>query len=169
MPRATRAVNVNVPREATGWGHVHGLAIAWMALLAVNALAQQPSPSPSPGRVELHQPPAPPPDAGAKTVAVPGPRRSGGSSADAGALRDLRALSLAIGVAQVNLGGATRRLRVGDAIAGDVVKAIGDGRIVLARRDPEGGEATVVVRFDAQGRASVRVISLRDRTKAPTR
>lgn len=116
----------------------------------------------------MHRPPDAPLDGSARTIKVPAsPRPSAVSSADAGSLKGMRALSVGSGEARVALGSEQRTLRPGDVVAGDLVKAIGDGRIILARPDALGGESTVVVTFDAQGRALVRVISLRDRSTAP--
>jgi hypothetical protein len=144
------------------------LAAAVLAAWAAPAMGQQPSPSPSPSP-ELQRPSPPPLDTRSRTVAIPAsPRPSAPTSADAGALKDLRVLWVGAGEAQVSLLGAARRLRPGDVIAGDVVRSIGDGRLVLARADRDGGESTVVVAPDAQGRVSVRVISVRDRTAPKT-
>ena len=48
----------------------------------------------------------------------------------------------------------------------DVVKAIGDGRIVLTSSGPDGA-ATVIASFDAQGRPRLRVIWEKDRSARP--
>src|SRR5262245_47630741 len=141
--------------------------VTLLALAPFRSSAQQPTPSPSPSGLELKRAPMPPVTTGTVTATAPGPRPSLGTSADAGALKELRAVSVGSGEARVSLRGAARTLRPGGVIEGDVVKAIGDGRIVRARPEPGGGESTVGVAFDAQGRASVRVIGLRDRTAPP--
>jgi hypothetical protein len=143
---------------------VIGIAGLGGALLALPAAAQTPSPSPTPpptGPV-LQRPSPPPVESTAKTAALPGaPRSRSRSSVDAGVLKDVRLLSFADGQARIReASGVERTLRPGDAIGGDVVKAIGDGRIVLVR--PQ-SDAMVVVSFDASGRPRVRVIWKADR------
>lgn len=142
-------------------------AAAWLLLagLASPAAAQAPSPSPSPSPAgpTLQRPPMPPMETAVKQATLAGPGRSAAESwSEAGPLAELRAISIGEGEARVEDRGGVRTLRPGDALGRDVVKAIGDGRIVLARTDPTAGEATVVVLFDAQGRARVRVIWERD-------
>jgi hypothetical protein len=83
-------------------------------------------------------------------------------SANAGALRSLVRVRLIDGEARVRLDGAERTIRVGDSVAGDIVRRIEGGRIILARPEGDGREATVIVTFDAQGRARVRVFSTVD-------
>jgi hypothetical protein len=83
-------------------------------------------------------------------------------SANAGALRTLVRVRLLDGEARVRLDGTERTIRVGDTVAGDVVRRIEGGRIILARPEGDGREATVIVTFDAQGRARVRVFSTVD-------
>lgn len=115
--------------------------------------------------IELQTPKTPPVDATPRTVAIPGPaRRLQRDSADAGGLKGMRVLSVSTGEARVVVGGAERTLRPGDAIGADVVKEIGDGRLILKRSETGGSEALVIVDFDAQGRSRVRVLSTRDRT-----
>ena len=111
------------------------------------------------------RPSVPPPDTTPRTVAVNGGGPSQGDSARPGALKGVRAVSTRAGEATVVLGGGTQRvLRVGDAVGADVVKAIDAGRIVLSRSGGPagGGDATVIVTFDAQGRGRVRVFSTQD-------
>jgi hypothetical protein len=137
---------------------------AALALLAPPLAAQSPSPSPAADRLELQSPPAPVVDTSAKTAKAPGPRPSAASTADAGVLKEMKAIALGQGEARISLRSTVRTLRPGDVVEGSLVKAIGDGRILLSRPEPGGGESTVIVTFDAQGRASVRVINLRDHT-----
>jgi hypothetical protein len=86
------------------------------------------------------------------------------SSTQAGALRDMKAVRVREGEARVQLGGAARTLRAGDAIGTDVVRRVDDDRIVLARPESSGAESTVIVTFDAQGKARVRVYTTQDPT-----
>lgn len=131
------------------------------------AHAQTPAPSPTPaadGTVVV-RPQIPPLDAVSKTARLPGsPRASTGSTADAGSLKEVRAISIGSGEARLLVAGAPRTVRAGQSLLGDVIRAIGDGRIVLARAESTGGQSVVVMSFDAQGRATVRVIALQDRT-----
>jgi len=77
-------------------------------------------------------------------------------------LKGLRVVTIKDGQAQVSLDGAApRSLHAGDVLAGDVIREIGDGRIIMARPEPGGGESTVVISMDARGQTSIRVISLR--------
>jgi hypothetical protein len=83
-------------------------------------------------------------------------------SANAGRLKDLRMLGFSGGVAELSLDGAPLTLRVGDTILGDRVRSLEPGRIVLARPEAGGGEGLVLVTFDAQGRARVRIVMTED-------
>lgn len=153
-----------------GWLAARAAAVLFLVLLSAPADAQDPSPSPtpSPSGPVLQRPSPSPVDPSPRTVRAPAPRRSAGAtSADAGALKELRGLSIGSGEARIQEGASVRTVRPGDRIGGDVVQEIGDGQMVLSRSDPERGEATVVVRFDAQGRTRVRVIWQRDKTPRP--
>jgi hypothetical protein len=114
--------------------------------------------------VQVVRPSPPPPDASPKIGLVDGKGPSKGDSANAAGLKGIRAIATRPGEATVIVGGAQRVLRVGEAIGSDTVKSIDAGRIVLARSaaPEEGGEATVVITFDAQGRGRVRVFSVHD-------
>lgn len=94
------------------------------------------------------------------------PRDRLSQSADAGALRGLRVLGVQDGVARVALADGTERtLRAGDSVAGDVVRSVGPGRILLDRRaaeDEGGGSATVVVKVGPDGRSQVYVLWTRN-------
>lgn len=60
-------------------------------------------------------------------------------------------------------------VRPGDALSGDTVKAVAEGMLVLRRPavpGKPGGESTVVLRFDAQGKPSVRIYYAGDPTPA---
>jgi hypothetical protein len=66
----------------------------------------------------------------------------------------------------------TRSLKPGDPLGSDVVKAVEEGLLVLERPavpGRPGGKATVVVRFDAQGRPSVRIYHEEDPTRVEPR
>lgn len=119
------------------------------------------------GLVPLNPPPIPV-DRAPKLVKIPGPPPSrAGDSADAGALRGAQALAMKEGEARLRLAEGERTVRPGDTIGVDVVKSINPGQVVLLRggtaTDPE-GSATVVVKFDKQGRSQVRVYYLKDPT-----
>lgn len=126
---------------------------------------QQPPPPPGPGLVPLDPPPFPV-DRTPKRVKVPGPPPSmQGDSAEAGALKGVQALSIKEGEARLRLVGGERTVRPGDAIGADVVKSIIPGQMVLARSPSTAGalgSATVVVKFDEQGRGRVRVFHTTD-------
>jgi hypothetical protein len=112
----------------------------------------------------VQRPEAKPVDTSSKTVALPGrqnPRRQAPSATRG--LNGMRAISITNTEARITSAeGIPRTLRPGDSIEGDTVREIGDRRIILRRPDPKGGESTVIVTFDGQGRAVVRVISLHD-------
>ena len=161
-------------------------AVLAMACGATAATAQTPAPTPTPaparapeeqiltppasqaegsgGGLGLEQPkePAPTP-AVARDVLIPGraPDHSR-PSANAGTLKNLEALSLRDGEARVRLDGIDYTLRPGDTIAGDVVRRVEATRIVLARPEGDKREAIVIVTFDGQGRARVRVFGTLD-------
>jgi hypothetical protein len=81
-------------------------------------------------------------------------RDSVGTTAWKGALaREVKA-----GQARVALVSGERVIHPGDVIGGDVVRSIQPGRILLARAQADGKEATVVVTFDDAGRGRVRVL-----------
>jgi hypothetical protein len=117
----------------------------------------------------VQRPEVPPTEGGSQTAKLPGaPRATTSSTADAGSLKDVRLVSIGPSEARLLVGGAPRTVRVGQSVLGDVVRAIGDGRIILRRLDPTGGESIVVMSFDGQGRATVRVITQHDRTVRPS-
>jgi hypothetical protein len=154
---------------------VLGVSLAVLGILhSATAVAENPQPaaSPEPRIEEFHpkalpaddSPPAPIARAGGPTL---DPSRN---SVGAGGLGGLRALTLADGEARVSFEGTERTIRVGDALGTDVVRRIEEGRIVLLRpADSKAGEATVVVSFDATGRARVRVYSTLDPTRTVPR
>jgi hypothetical protein len=82
-------------------------------------------------------------------------------------LASMQAVSVKEGEARVRLPGGERTLRAGDPLGADRVRTVADGLIVLDRPPvpgapgapgAPGGAATVIVRFDASGRARVRVL-----------
>jgi hypothetical protein len=83
-----------------------------------------------------------------------------------GSLKGLKALEIAEGKARLVLGGSERVVEPGTVIGTDTVKSITPGRIVLKRvaPDAEGGDAIVIVTFDAQGRTRVQVFASKDPT-----
>jgi hypothetical protein len=123
----------------------------------------------------IDSPPTQPADPTSGVVTAPGPVPDRNRpSADAGALKGVRALWVRDGEARLVVGGVERTLRPGDAIGADVVTGVAPERITLVRGASAGapsGEATVVVSFDAQGRGRVRVYSLKGtrRPAAPGR
>jgi hypothetical protein len=86
------------------------------------------------------------------------------SSVGAGVLKDLRALRLKEGEAQVRIGTQVRTLRPGDRIGTDVVRRIEDTQIVLSRPEGNGAESRVVIDFDGAGVARVRIFMTQDRS-----
>jgi hypothetical protein len=80
----------------------------------------------------------------------------------------LRAVSLADGEARVQTADGALTLRPGDLLGTDVVRAVDTGVIVLDRKaapGAKGGDARVVVRFDGQGKPSVRIYHTEDPTR----
>ncbi len=137
-----------------------------MALMSAEAAAQSTEDKKGPGGLVPLNPPPIPVDPTPKLVKIAGPPPSrAGDSADAGALRGAQALAMKEGEARVRLAEGERTVRPGDTIGVDVVKSINPGQVVLVRgrtaTDPE-GSATVVVKFDEQGRSQVRVYYLKD-------
>jgi hypothetical protein len=161
---------MSVRLQSRALGVLIALAVlrSWAAV-AENPPAAQASPEP---RIEAFHPKVAPDDSGPAPIA-----RSGGptldpsrNAAQAGPLAGLRATAVTDGVARVTFDGADRTLRVGDALGKDVVRRIEPGRIVLARpADGTAGESTVVITFDAAGRARVRVYSTLDPTRTVPR
>jgi len=103
--------------------------------------------------------PSPPPIDNAPraaTVAGAGAPRDR-DSAGTSALKGVQAREVKAGRARLLLASGLRTVRPGDLIGSDVIRSIEPGRILLARRGPDGNEATVVVSFDAAGRGRVRV------------
>lgn len=80
----------------------------------------------------------------------------------------LRAVSLADGEARVQTADGALTLRPGDLLGTDIVRAVDTGVIVLDRKaapGAKGGDARVVVRFDGQGKPSVRIYHMEDPTR----
>jgi hypothetical protein len=115
------------------------------------------------------RPPVQPPDTARKLVkgpARPEPAPPAVASSAAG-LGDVRLVKMSLGEARLLVAGAEQALRPGDRLGSDVVRAVGDGVLVLDRPavpGQPGGEATVVVRFDASGQPTVRVYHALDPT-----
>lgn len=112
--------------------------------------------------VAIAPPPLPSPQTDVKNVpasgSLPDPSRS---SANAGVLRGAQLVSIRDGEVTLVLDGANRTLRVGSTIGGDIVRRIDSDRLVLGR--PEGSrEGLVIVTFDAQRHARVRVYATTD-------
>lgn len=113
---------------------------------------------------------ASPPAAAPKVAAAPKAPTRPAAPADVAPrtlLATMRAVSLAEGEARVVLAEGERVLRPGDRLGADTVRAVSDGVIVLDRpavTGKPGGAATVVVRFDANGQARVRILYEQDPT-----
>jgi hypothetical protein len=110
-----------------------------------------------------------PPDTSRKLVKAPSrPETAAPTAASAaGAPGGVRLVRMSPGEALVVVGGAEQSLREGDRLGSDVVRAVGDGVIVLDRPavpGQPGGEAIVVMRFDASGQPTVRVYHAEDPT-----
>lgn len=83
------------------------------------------------------------------------------------ALPPLRALALAEGEATLDVDGARQVVRPGSRLGRDTVKAVGPGRLVLARPAApgrRGGDSLIVVTFDAGGQPRARVFWTQDPT-----
>lgn len=146
---------------------------------AAAAVAQEPSPSPSGvpqdvgdgtqtrwAQPEFIPPTAPTGPVKARLVPPPTPRTQ--TSPYLG----MRALSTKEGEARLQTGDGPRTLRPGDRLGADVVKAVDEGLLVLFRPAAPGrpgGDATVVMRFDAAGQPSVRIYHTEDPTRAEPR
>jgi len=74
-------------------------------------------------------------------------------------LAALRLVSIAAGEAHVQLDGQEHTLTAGRTIAGDLVRRVDAERIVFARSEGEGRQATVLVTFGPDKRAHVVVLS----------
>jgi hypothetical protein len=158
-----------------------GAVTVMTCLAGATGFAQQGTPTAAPSRAPEEHQFKPPADAhtsgglgaaeslpgdsvvsGPKTVGSTEPIGGSGTSANAGALRNLQAIDLHDGVAHVRLDGVDQTVRAGDVLGGDVVRSIEPNRIVLARSEGPGRTATVIVTFDAQGKARARVFTTQD-------
>ena len=84
----------------------------------------------------------------------------------------LRAVSFGDGEARIQFGEGQRTLRAGDLLGRDVVHAVDTGVLVLDRKaapGAAGGDARVVIRFDAQGKPTVRIYHSEDPTRVEPR
>ena len=118
------------------------------------------TPSPSQGTQKVAGAPS-------STAKAPAPAAATANVAPRTLLASMRAVSLAEGEARVSVAEGERVLRPGDRLGADTVRTVSDGVIVLDRPAPlgkPGGAATVVVRFDANGQARVRVLYEHDPT-----
>jgi hypothetical protein len=139
------------------------------------ALAQSPSPSPPSGEaanVGWKQPPAAAPSLPSGPVGARPDTATRVDPAKASRYLALRALSTADGEARIQTGDGERTLRPGDLLGGDVVRAVDTGILVLDRKaapGAAGGDARVVIRFDGQGRPTVRIYHAEDPTRVEAR
>jgi hypothetical protein len=84
----------------------------------------------------------------------------------------LRAVSLVEGEAKIQTTDGLRTLRPGDLLGRDVVHAVDTGVLVLERKaapGAAGGDARVVIRFDGQGKPTVRIYHVEDPTRVEPR
>jgi hypothetical protein len=146
----------------------------WLACLAVAVEAQAPSPKPTPTAAAVGpttvQPVAPVGPRSGEVKAAPATPTATAAGKYDGSLAGVKALEIRDGRARLMIGGGERVVTPGAVIGADTVKSITPGRIVLKRSAPdrEGGEAIVIVTFDAQGATRVQVIAVRDPTaRAP--
>jgi hypothetical protein len=142
--------------------------IAVVAVLACRPLWAHEGPKPPEQQdpVVLPAPPTPVDDR-PHTLPLGKPRSSSGALRTDPRLGRLRAIDLREGEARLVVADAERTLHVGDVVAGDVVKIIEPGRLVLARPDPESGlPSIVIVKFDEKGRGHVTVYAVRDTSPA---
>lgn len=146
-----------------------------IALIAILALApavaaesktakpkSSPSPGPSGASWECASPPAF--SAARPLHPVAAPAAVGGRGAPE-ALQRATPVAVQEGEATLLIDGSPLSLRPGSVVGTDVVKSVGSDRVILVRgataANP-GGSATVVLSFDRQGRARVRVYSVSD-------
>jgi hypothetical protein len=87
-------------------------------------------------------------------------------AAAAATVSDYRALATAEGEARLLVAGAERVVKPGTVLGTDVVKSVAPGQVVVLRpaRPEAGGEALVIITFDAQGRGRERVVWTKDPT-----
>lgn len=151
--------------------------LAALFLAAVGVHAEEPlkpptDPAPREGtqtkwaRPEPTSPSAPSLPVKARLEPAPAPHRQ--TSPDV----TLRALSTKEGEAQLQTPEGPRTLHPGDRLGTDVVKAVGEGLLVLFRPatpGQPGSDATVVMRFDAAGQPSVRIYHSEDPTRPEPR
>jgi len=120
---------------------------------------------PASAEILWERPTPPVPDLSPRWVPITPSDRSR-SSADAGALRGVRVLSITGGVARLQLPSEPqpRSLRVGDRIGTDTVVRVEAARVVLTRPAGPGekGDATVVLKPGRDGLGFVRVYRVRD-------
>lgn len=119
---------------------------------------------------KVDRPPVQPPDASRKLVkgsARREPVEPSTAAATSGSLGAVRLVAMSPGEARLLVAGGEQTLRPGDPFGSDRVRAVGGGVVVLDRPavpGQPGGEATVVLRFDASGRPRVRVYHVEDPT-----
>jgi len=139
-------------------------AVVWMAVAVAAAVPAARAAEEKP-QVKSGPPPARKPKAQRRTVAtrvVP----LAVSSKD-GSLKDTRALSIAEGEARLLFEQRELTVRPGDRLGGDLVQRVEPGLIVLRREATENNsEATVVMKFDGEGLATVRVYWMQPPTEA---
>jgi hypothetical protein len=143
-----------------------------LCFVASALTAQEPTARPSPeprggAPIRWEQPKPIPPEPGPRTVAAPRASPTAALPAkNLGSLTGVQALRIIDGEARLVLGGAERVVIPGAVLGTDSVKSITPGRIVLTRRAPEseGGDAFVIVTFDALGRTRVQVFATKDPT-----
>jgi hypothetical protein len=142
---------------------------------ARSVAAQSPSPSPAAGEapnVEWRQPPAAAPSLPSRPVGARPDKATPADPIRVSRYLALRAVSLADGEARIQTGDGVRTVRPGDLLGGDVVHAIDTGVLVLDRKAPPGapgGDARVVIRFDGQGRPTVRIYHTENPTRVEAR
>ena len=135
-----------------------GILAALLAAGAQGAGAQTP-PGEEP-RVEWAEPASAPPQLPSRLVGSRPDPDPPANPARSGSYLGLRALSIADGEARLQTKDGLRILRAGDRLGRDVVRAVDTGILVLERAaapGTPGGDARVVIRFDAQGKPTVRI------------
>jgi hypothetical protein len=145
--------------------------VALMLAAAPESVAAQAPPADEPG-VQWAEPATVPPElpsgpVGSLPDTAP-PANPGRPSPYLG----LRALSISEGEARIQTRDGARTLRAGDLLGRDVVKAVDTGVLVLERKaapGAKGGDARVVIRFDAQGKPTVRIYHVEDPTRVEPR
>ena len=154
-----------------------GLGLLAGARFAPVARAQAPSPTPTPTAASTAEPspsaevvlamPKPQPTVFREVqVRAPLVEAQFRNPASAAALNRVTAVRIEEGKALVNFDGADLALKPGDTLAGDLVKTITPGRIVL-QRSSKTESLLIFMTFDKLGRTAIQTIGSKNPTLVP--